>query len=449
MKKVLATLVFLFLFNPIFVFAIQGDCSSHNGVNCEIGPDIDGSVICNDGWADGRNSYLDAEMCGLDCSVFMELKLDADQKANSASSNLILAEDKNTRCESFTKSKLVADGVPLESSAAIEIINRAVAECQAEVDYYRNLVNENEASAITFQNQYENCESTRIEILSFYNEIIDLKKKEQEDLMNIEKDFKDNCLAIGNTQYLTGGNCYCKTGYHWNENQTGCIKTLICPKNSTQKDGVCICNEGYEASNDECILIKDNKEQVELEEAENIENSESYNEDEGLDKNISLTFRNDANKSQFSNAIIKLREKRIINGYPDETFKPFNPINRAEFTKIVMEASDYNISGSNCFSDVTDQWFAQYVCSAKENGIIGGYPDGTFKPEQTVNVAEAMKITLNAFKIWTREAKDGEEWYDPFIEYANANNLYLNTFESSSKLITREEMAEIIYRLIK
>lgn len=38
----------------------------------------------------------------------------------------------------------------------------------------------------------------------------------------------------------------------------------------------------------------------------------------------------------------------------------------------------------NCFEDVEDEWFAPYVCYAKEKGWVTGYPDGTFKPENNV-----------------------------------------------------------------
>ena len=50
----------------------------------------------------------------------------------------------------------------------------------------------------------------------------------------------------------------------------------------------------------------------------------------------------------------------------------------------------------NCFPDVTDEWFAQYVCAAKRLGWVGGYPDGTFRPAHSVNRAEAIKIIISS-----------------------------------------------------
>lgn len=82
-------------------------------------------------------------------------------------------------------------------------------------------------------------------------------------------------------------------------------------------------------------------------------------------------------------------------------------------------------------------------------GIISDYPDGTFKPENTINVAEAFKIILNTFALETEKAADSEEWYATFVRYAQEHNLYLDTFDSNAQILTRAEMAELIYRLIK
>ena len=70
--------------------------------------------------------------------------------------------------------------------------------------------------------------------------------------------------------------------------------------------------------------------------------------------------------------------------------------------KIIIGAADITPSGQNCFSDIGAEWFAPFVCAGMANGIVGGYPDGTFRPEQNINVAEALKITLKAFNIETR-----------------------------------------------
>ncbi len=98
-------------------------------------------------------------------------------------------------------------------------------------------------------------------------------------------------------------------------------------------------------------------------------------------------------------AILNLRDRGIIAGYSDGTFRPAGTINRAEFLKILMAGfkSEELRGESRCFTDVGSEWFAPYVCAAKRQRWIAGYQDGTFKPGQLINRAEAMKILISVF----------------------------------------------------
>ena len=81
-------------------------------------------------------------------------------------------------------------------------------------------------------------------------------------------------------------------------------------------------------------------------------------------------------------------------------------ITRAELLKIVLEAtvSDQLTGGESCFPDVNqEEWYAPYLCYAKTNNIIKGYPDGSAKPDNPVTIAEALKIALNTFGTNTEE----------------------------------------------
>jgi hypothetical protein len=97
-----------------------------------------------------------------------------------------------------------------------------------------------------------------------------------------------------------------------------------------------------------------------------------------------------------------------IEGYPDGTFKPDGAVNRAELMKmtVLMMVNEFDESNGYCFPDVLDEWFAKYVCYANEMGWVDGYPDGLFKPGDSVNRVEAMKIILNAMI-------SAEQWPDP------------------------------------
>ena len=156
-----------------------------------------------------------------------------------------------------------------------------------------------------------------------------------------------------------------------------------------------------------------------------------------------------------------VQSEGIVNGYPDGTFKPDNTINRAEFTKIFVESTGpYGLD--ECinkyvlpdwtyifFPDVlkTD-WFAKYVCKAKRDGYIDGYPDGTFKPAQNINFAEAAKLISKKFA-HADDTGTAESCYQQYVEALELKNAIPTSIKSTDQKITRGEMAEIMYRLLQ
>ncbi len=141
-----------------------------------------------------------------------------------------------------------------------------------------------------------------------------------------------------------------------------------------------------------------------------------------------------------SDAVYYLKINKIVEGYPDGTFKPDNEINRAEFVKIVLESADIKPGGSNCFPDVTDQWFAPYVCKAKEESLIKGYPDGTFKPDQNINFVEASKIVSKAFNLEINSELNST-WYEKYVVALENKYFIPPTVTTFDYAITRADMA--------
>lgn len=107
--------------------------------------------------------------------------------------------------------------------------------------------------------------------------------------------------------------------------------------------------------------------------------------------------------TKYEVAIRALFQKGIVAGYQDGTFRPNNYINRAEYVALAMTSAGIKSTTGlkNCFVDVTTQWFAESVCFAKEKGFISGYPNGFFKPTQLVNKVEAFAILskVNGLKV--------------------------------------------------
>ncbi len=85
-------------------------------------------------------------------------------------------------------------------------------------------------------------------------------------------------------------------------------------------------------------------------------------------------------------------EQGLIKGFPDKTFKPEDPATRAQLVTILMRDHLLDTSGTP-FTDVSpDHWAYPYIMTAKNAGIVEGFPDGTFKPERFVTRAEAASI---------------------------------------------------------
>jgi len=108
----------------------------------------------------------------------------------------------------------------------------------------------------------------------------------------------------------------------------------------------------------------------------------------------------------YYSAISELCKIGVIEGYPDGEFKSSNPINRAEFLKILTltaKSSDQSLLDKVRdyveFPDVpSNEWFEPYVREGYEAEIIDGHDDGTFGPGGNINRAEAAKMALNAFQ---------------------------------------------------
>ncbi len=96
-----------------------------------------------------------------------------------------------------------------------------------------------------------------------------------------------------------------------------------------------------------------------------------------------------------------LQQNGVVQGYSDGTFQPDKPVNRAEFLKMLYGTMGMDIFDSSVklpFSDVPKyEWYTKYVKQAYKDGVINGYPDGTFKPENEIDVLEALKIVDEAF----------------------------------------------------
>ena len=115
-----------------------------------------------------------------------------------------------------------------------------------------------------------------------------------------------------------------------------------------------------------------------------------------LDKDVAITasFTDVGTGAWYSQAVNTLASLGILGGVGEGRFSPERSITRAEFTAIAMRFAQLERGGESPFSDVHEgDWFYDVVVGAVRYGWIGGYPDGTFRPYDTISRAEAAAIT--------------------------------------------------------
>jgi polyhydroxybutyrate depolymerase len=121
-------------------------------------------------------------------------------------------------------------------------------------------------------------------------------------------------------------------------------------------------------------------------------------------------------------------------------------------TRAELAAIAYRLYGAarpgevRCFSDVPrDAWYRTAVCSLAGQEIISGFEDGTFRPTQTVQGAEVLKIIMSAFNIEV-ESNEANPWYTPYLQLAS--ELGLPNVEPTNS-VTRDDLVQFIFSLYK
>ncbi|MBI4234766.1 septal ring lytic transglycosylase RlpA family protein [Candidatus Peregrinibacteria bacterium] len=172
-------------------------------------------------------------------------------------------------------------------------------------------------------------------------------------------------------------------------------------------------------------------------------------------------------------AIGYLEEQGIISGYEDGTFKAHEKVNRAEALKMLTIAGGFFTETApdkvntaihdfqslpELFTDTPENaWYLPYLAAAKEKGIIEGYDDGSFRPEQNINLVEALKIYLSSFDniifpnlnnyIFLDTPENA--WFTPYTAYSAQRGMLEINLENKifpDQELTRGYLAEIIYR---
>ena len=163
----------------------------------------------------------------------------------------------------------------------------------------------------------------------------------------------------------------------------------------------------------------------------------------------------------YNNAVSTLSNAGILNGYEDGTFQPDGNITRAEFATITARFFEATYEGEDLFSDIAGHWAADYINQAANAGIVDGYPDGTFRPQQNITRAEAMTMVnrtidrhpdaehfLDGMITWSDNHEDAW-YYEQVQEATNSHEYTMNTddeqnpYEIWTELLPNRDWSEL------
>lgn len=150
-----------------------------------------------------------------------------------------------------------------------------------------------------------------------------------------------------------------------------------------------------------------------------------------------------------------LKEKGIIDGYPDGSLGLEKNLKRSEITKIlVYSLGDKNkaieLQGKEIpFSDVGKDYWANGVISYAKNNmnLISGYPDGTFKGENNITNAELLKILVCQKKNLNASEINNAKWPYDWIKWAEEENICGKNINPNAYAL-RKDAFEFLYNTI-
>ncbi len=164
------------------------------------------------------------------------------------------------------------------------------------------------------------------------------------------------------------------------------------------------------------------------------------------------TYSDVASDDIYFDAVVYLSDLGVVQGDSDsDTFRPDDGLNRAEMTKIIVEATteeDLADFDTDCFGDVpAGEWYTPYVCYAKDAGWVVGYEGDVFRPAQNVTFVEGLKILLEGKGILYDAETD--PWYQGPVDTASLANYIPIDVTGFQDDLRRDQMADMITRVLK
>ncbi|MDE7245652.1 MAG: S-layer homology domain-containing protein, partial [Oscillospiraceae bacterium] len=106
----------------------------------------------------------------------------------------------------------------------------------------------------------------------------------------------------------------------------------------------------------------------------------------------SNNFNDVGDSAWYNEAISTLVQAGVLDGYGDGTFRPEQPVTRAELAAVLVRVQGGSSASGAGFTDTNEHWAEGYISSAVMSGLVLGYEDGSFRPDQGVTRAESVTM---------------------------------------------------------
>jgi hypothetical protein len=173
----------------------------------------------------------------------------------------------------------------------------------------------------------------------------------------------------------------------------------------------------------------------------------------------SKAFKDVKKADYFFDAVNSLSARKVIVGYKDGTFRPYQPVTRAQAAKIIALSLGLDLSNVKDpgFKDVKKgEWYYPYIAAVSSRNIMSGYNKNEFRPNEFLTRAQMAKILTTAFQLGEKTLENNpfkdvhkEDWYAKYltalIEKQITKGKTKDTF-APNDVVNRGQIASFVFR---
>lgn len=174
----------------------------------------------------------------------------------------------------------------------------------------------------------------------------------------------------------------------------------------------------------------------------------------------SIQFTDVPKSKPYYEAVNSLSSRGYISGYSDGTFRPSANVTRGQAAKIIANVLHLDISKvkNPGFIDIsTAHQYYSYIAVLVEAGVISGFEDKTFKPNEPMTRAHMSKMIIKGFDLTEADQNtatpftdvSSEHWFAPYVESLRSHNITTGTTPttfSPNAMVTRSQLASFVTR---